>query len=473
MLDELPSDDWTPEAAAHLLNRAGFGGTPGEIAALHKVGRSRAVDFLLAGDEDADLFPPPAASEPVNLVEMLSKSKELTEEERQMKKKEMQRIFRDQTIELRAWWLDRMRWTSHPAREKALLFWHGHWATSIEKVKEPFFMWQQNETLRTLSLGSFRRMASEISKDPAMMRYLDLQQSKRDKPNENFARELMELFTLGEGHYSEQDIAESARAFTGYRVKQSTRQFEFQPRQHDSGQKTFFGKTGNFTGDDVLDLILAHPETARFLARKLWVFYAGSEPSPELLNALADEYRSTDYDTGRLLKRAFNCREFYSPTVVRRQVKGPIQWLVGTCKVLEIPLPSAIACNGILQQLGQIPFAPPNVKGWDGGRAWISSATLLLRYNIAGYIISGKAQGLPGFGGNTPSRSTISVEKVFSAEGSAEALCASVGWRLFQSPLPPDLERKFVAYLSTHGMGSAARRDLLHLMMSTPEFQLT
>ena len=473
MLDELDRDKWTPEAAAHLLNRAGFGGSPSEIAALHKLGLRGAVDLLISGDEDADLFPPPAASERVDMSDLYTKAKGLSEEEKQMRKKELQRIFRDQTLELRAWWLNRMRWTSHPAREKALLFWHGHWATSIEKVKEPFLMWQQNETLRALALGSFRQMALEISRDPAMMRYLDLHQSKRTNPNENFARELMELFTLGEGHYSEKDISESARAFTGYRVDLATRQFVFQPRQHDGGQKTFFEKTGNLTGDDVLGLILSHPQASKFLARKIWIYYAGSEPSPELLDALAAEYRGSDYDTGMLLAKLWKSREFYEPSVVRRQVKSPVQWLVGTCKMLEISLPGAVACNGILQQLGQIPFAPPNVKGWDGGRAWISSATLLLRYNISAYLLSGNASGLPGLAQGKMEGGKISLEKIYSGSNSPEEICNAAAARLFQSPLPIPLHEKFVNYLSTHGTGAAARQDLLHLMMSTPEFQLT
>lgn len=472
MLDQLKSQDWTPEAAAHVLNRAGFGGSPAEIATLHARGLSGAVDSLLNGEEDSDLFPPPAASVPMDVVDFKTKSKDLSEEKRREMQKMVQREQREQTLQLRGWWLDRMRWTPFPAREKATLFWHGHWATSVEKVKDPFLIWQQNETLRANALGSARTLARDITRDPAMMRYLDLQQSKREKPNENFARELMELFTLGEGNYTERDIQESARAFTGYRIDPISRQWWLQPRQHDDGAKTFFGKTGKFSGDDVLALIFDDPQCAKFLARKLWVFYAGSEPSPALVEALAAEYRAGDFDTGKLLKTMFLSQEFYSPDVVRRQVKSPVQWLIGLSKMLETPLPGPIVSEGILRQLGQIPFAPPNVKGWDGGRAWISSSTLLLRYNIAGYLVTGKNAGI-GLPSGSAGAVRVDIEKVAPTQTSPAAVCGEIAWRLFQSSLPPAMHGKFTDYLVEHGTGATARSDLLQLMMSTPEFQLT
>lgn len=472
MLDQLKSQDWTPEAAAHLLNRAGFGGSPAEIATLHARGLSGAVDSLINGEEDSDLFPPPAASVPMDVVDLKMKSKDLSEEKRKEMQKMVQREQREQTLQLRGWWLDRMRWTPFPAREKATLFWHGHWATSVEKVKDPFLIWQQNETLRANALGSARTLARDITRDPAMMRYLDLQQSKREKPNENFARELMELFTLGEGNYTERDIQESARAFTGYRIDPISRQWWLQPRQHDDGTKTFFGKTGKLSGDDVLAIIFDDPQCAKFLARKLWVFYAGSEPSPTLVEALAADYRAGDFDTGKLLKTMFLSQEFYAPDVVRRQVKSPVQWLIGLSKMLETPLPGPIVSEGILRQLGQIPFAPPNVKGWDGGRAWISSSTLLLRYNIAGYLVTGKNAGI-GLPGGSAGAVRVDIEKVAPPQTSPDAVCDEIAWRLFQSSLPPAMNGKFTDYLVEHGTGATARGDLLQLMMSTPEFQLT
>lgn len=453
MLEPLGKPAWTPAAAAHLLNRAGFGGTPGEIAALHAKGLDGAVDSLLQAGDDSDLFPPPEASVPEHIDQYRMKFQGMTEPERRKIQSEMRREGRQLMSGLRSWWLNRMRWSPCVAQEKATLFWHGHWATSVEKVKEPFAMWQQNETLRAHALGKFEDMAKDISRDPAMMRYLDLIQSASGRPNENFARELMELFTLGEGHYTEQDIQQAARAFTGYRINQTNHRFLLAERHYDDGSKSIFGFDGNFSGDDVIGFITADPQCARFLARKIWTFYAAENPSKELVQSLAESYRQSGLNTGELLGTIFRTREFYGPDVVRHQIKSPVQWLVQLCKQLEIPLPEQ--SDGILRQLGQIPFAPPNVKGWDGGRAWISSATLLLRYNTAGTILSGSKADF----------NALMPEKT--------SPCDALAWRLFQSPLPSGLTEKFSAYLKDHGTGIATQRDLIHLMMSTPDYQLT
>jgi len=452
MLEPLDSSVWTPELAAHLLNRAGFGGSPREMAALHQLGLKGAVGALLEAGDDSDLFPPPAGLVPRDLTEFRKRTANATPEEKKMLQVQMGRENRELMAELRLWWLSRMRWSPFAAREKATLFWHGHWATSIDKVKEPFAMWQQNETLRAFSLGRFEEMARAISRDPAMMRYLDLTQSKAGKPNENFARELMELFTLGEGHYTEADIQQSARAFTGYRINPKSQQFLFAKRQADAGEKSFFGLTGNFSGDDIIGFLAANPQCPRFLANKLWIFYAGNPPSDELLDALAAEYRRSSLDTGSFLRTVFQSREFYAPQVVRHQIKSPIQWLVQLTRQMEIPLPRD--ADGLLRNLGQVPFAPPNVKGWDGGRSWISSATLLARYNAAGTILASRPANL---------HPLLDPQK--------EDACSELIWRLFQSSLPVDLNKKFLAYAAEHG--PSGRRDLVHLMMSTPDYQIT
>lgn len=456
MLKPLEKSNWTPAAAAHLLSRAGFGGTPDEVLALHAKGMDGAVASLLEAPDDSDLFPPPSASVPQNILELRMQLKGKSEQEKRALQSVIRREEYRKMADLRAWWLNRMRWSPFPAREKAVLFWHGHWATSIEKVKDAFAMWQQNETLRACALGRFEPMVREISRDPAMMRYLDLSQSKREQPNENFARELMELFTLGEGHYTESDIHESARAFTGYRINPQTLQFTFADWQHDEGEKSFFGFKGNFSGDDIIGFLTADPQCARFLSRKLWVFYASGNPSKELVDALAETYRALHLNTGELLGTIFRSREFYGPDVVRKQIKSPVQWIVQATKELKIPLPSGT--DGMIRQLGQTPFAPPNVKGWDGGRAWISSATLLLRYNMAGNIVEG-----PG----------VDPDKILPPSLDANAACDTIGQRLFQFSMNGTLQKQFLSYLSDHPPEKNVRRDLIHLMMSTPDYQLT
>lgn len=473
MLEVLDKKAWTPAAAAHLLNRAGFGGTPAEIGALHALGLRGAVDQLLNAGDDSDLFPEPAAADSSELLALRDQLRGKPEPAKQEIQKQMRQLGQRQMQGLRSWWLNRMRWSPFAAREKAVLFWHGHWATSVEKVREPAGMWRQNETLRAFALGDFGGMARAMSRDPAMMRYLDLNQSYKGHPNENFARELMELFTLGEGNYTEKDIQESARAFTGYRMNPRTGEFIFARRQNDEGEKIFFGRSGKFTGDDIIGIIVDDPRCAAFLAKKLWTFYAAENPSPALVAALAARYRASGMNAGALLRTVFMSREFYAPSVVRRQIKSPVQWLVQTCKVLEVPLPAEETCDGILRQLGQMPFAPPNVKGWDGGKAWISSASLLLRYNLAGFIVSGKASALQGIGGGVAGAIQVPLDKIIPPEASPAAACDALGFRLFQTGLPEPLKEKFLEYLRTHGTGAPARRDLLHLMMSTPDYQLT
>lgn len=456
MLESLEKTRWTPAAAAHLLSRAGFGGPPDAVLELHAKGLDRAVDSLLYAGEDSDLFPAPSASTPQGAMTMDMKAAGSSEAEKKAAMEEMKKRMREELAELRSWWVNRMRWSPFPAREKAVLFWHGHWATSVEKVKSPHAMWRQNEMLRFHALGKFEPMARDISRDPAMMRYLDLLQSKRAQPNENFARELMELFTLGEGQYTETDIRESARAFTGYRLDPANQEFRFAASQHDDGIKSVFGFEGKFNGDDIIAFLASNPQCARFLCRKIWTFYASDNASPELVEALAGVYRASNLNMSELLGTIFRSHEFYSPGVVRNQIKSPAQWLVQAGKELEVPLPGE--SGGILAQLGQNLFAPPNVKGWDGGRSWISSATLLMRYNLAGRIVRG---------GKTDD------ERILPAPLNAQRAFDQIVNRLFQFSSEEGLREKFLTFISANPTGKNVRRDVIHLMMSTPEYQLT
>ena len=458
MLTPLPSHEWTLAAAAHLLNRAAFGGSPEEIQRLHSMGHAAAVRSLLKAGEEEDLFPAPEFA-PMKFQRPGNDS--MTPEELAEKRKIMNMQARERTQETRAWWIQRMASTPYPAREKCVLFWHGHWATSIQKVNDPFLVLQQNQTLRARAFGPFAPFAKEMAKDPAMIRYLDLNSSKAGHPNENFARELMELFTLGEGNYSEEDIQEAARAFTGYRINPETGAFHFARKNHDAGVKKIFGKTGAFDGDATVDLIVSRPQCAEFLSAKIWNFYVGEKPAASLNEVLASEYRASGLQTGDFLERIFLSREFYSPKYRRRQIKSPVQWLIQTCKVLERPLPDFKMVHNTLEQLGQTLFAPPNVKGWDGGRAWISSSTLLLRYNLAGTLARGGGDAAPD------------IEKILPAAATPQQACDLLSWRLFQGPMNSELREKTFHHLEKNGNAPAARRDIVHLLMSTPDFQLT
>ena len=475
MFSPLPEKLWDRNLAAHLLDRAGFGGTPADIDSLVLMGPGKAVDSFIHADDDGDLFPKPQMLLPAE--RLLYKQREkaaTTEEQRREIRKELGKEEYTSMLNLRLWWLNRMRYTAAPLQEKATLFWHGHFATSNAKVNDSYMMWQQNETLRRYALGKFPDMLKAMSRDPAMIRWLDLGQSRKDHPNENFAREVMELFSLGEGHYTEKDIQESAKAFTGYRIDYQTGYFRFQEKDFDRGTKTFFDKSGPFTGDDIIDAIVAQPQCARFIGKKLWVFFVSENPPEETITGIAELLLSNGYDIGATLATIFSSAAFYSPHAVHHQIKSPVQWIMQTTKMLEIPLPDARVLENSLAALGQVVFAPPNVKGWDGGRAWISASSLLYRYNMAAYLLSGKARILGG--GNTKT-AIIPLETIApaSVRSGSDQLLDHLSFRLFNYPLQTKDRATYLTYLEKHPVpySNDTVRDLMQIMMSTPDYQLT
>jgi uncharacterized protein (DUF1800 family) len=389
MLPPLDPKLWDLTNAAHLLNRAGFGGTPAEIENLQRLGLHNALDTLLDAPDDAADFPEPAGLKARNVFAMRREIRALPKDQRKMRMRDEQRAEREAMGGLVHWWVGRMRHSPNPLREKMTLFWHGHFATSVQKVRQAYLMWQQNETLRRDALGNFGTMVKEISRDPAMLIWLDTQQSRRQKPNENFARELMELFTLGIGNYTEEDIREAARAFTAYKIDHTNQTFRFARFQFDGGAKKFFGQTGAFDGDEIIDLILKKPACATLISRKLWEFFAYEDPAPQLIERLAARFRELRYEIKPLMREIFASAEFYSSSAIKTQIKSPVQWMVNTSRLLQTELPGPLILGNALRQLGQLPFAPPNVKGWDGGKSWITTATLLLRYNLANFAVGG------------------------------------------------------------------------------------
>lgn len=474
MLPPLPDNLWNRYTAAHLLNRAGFGGTPAEIQSLEKSGPEKAVFSFLNADDDGDLFPSPKLLEPPERIPYQRRIKTaLTEAERMAARKELNVRERESMLDLRLWWLNRMRWTNNPLLEKATLFWHGHFATSNQKVNDPYLMWRQNEILREHALGKFPALLKAISRDPAMIRWLDLSTSSRSHPNENFAREVMELFTLGEGHYSEEDIQEAAKCFTGYRVMRDEGTFRFSKKDHDNGVKTFFGKSGYYSGDDIIDMITARPECARFIGRKLWKFFVSEDPDPGQLEAVSTTLLGNGYDIGATLGMIFRSGAFYSPSVMHGQIKGPVQWMIQTTRMLEIPLPDTQVLENSLSVLGQIVFNPPNVKGWDGGRSWISASSLLYRYNLAAYLMSGKARILGGGKGKV---ALIPLDRIVpkSFRSDPEWLLDHLTFRIFNAPVAAKEMEGYRSFLAKHATPyrDETVRDLMLVMMSTPAYQL-
>jgi uncharacterized protein (DUF1800 family) len=483
-LPPLPDSRWNEETAAHLLNRAGFGGSPGEIEALAALGFEKAVAFLVEGEDEPAALPLPAFSQPnLGILTRLREARQMGEEERQKVQQMVRREEGQKILELRHWWLERMRTASHPLREKMTLFWHGHFATSIEKVKNVYFLWRQNEVFRQNALGAWPILLTQASKDPAMLVWLDGAQNRKASPNENFAREVMELFALGEGHYTEKDIQEAARAFTGWSVLPDTQEFVFRPRQHDSGSKTLFGKTARFTGEEVLDLLAHQPQSALFLTAKLWKFFAGNDPTPEQNEGLAAIFRESKLEFRPLLQALFSSEDFYAPAVVRNQVKSPVQWLVSSCRYLERPLPPAAVSANMLRMLGQNLFAPPNVKGWDGGISWITTGTLLARDNFATLLIHGqKAPRAP----RPPLRrrenaaqaqvDPLEVALLAAPElrSDPQKLLGVLEKRLFQTKLKPRHIQALHDYIHSQvSVTDDVVRQTLRLMMSIPDYQLT
>jgi uncharacterized protein (DUF1800 family) len=494
MLTPLPGSKWNDATAAQLLNRAGFGGTPDEIERTRQKGLAAAVRDLVEVKSNAANLPAPAWAHPRNIRAQRMEIKAAKErgEDFQSKVRQVRMMEGDEIVDLRRWWLDRMLNGPAPLLEKITLFWHGHFATSIQKVRDAYWMWQQNDTLRRNALGNFGALVKKISRDPAMMIYLDLQQSQQEHPNENWARELMELFTVGIGNYTEQDIRESARAFTGYRIDFTTQQFRFAPFQQDHRPKTFMGRTGNLNGDDIIDILVSKPACAQFIGRKLWRFFVEDEPSSAIVDSVAATIRSHNFEVRPILREIFTSAEFYSDRVMGNQIKSPVQYIVQTSKLLAAPAPAPVAAQNAMRQMGQILFAPPNVKGWDGGKEWISTSTLLFRYNFANYLVNGDAilppnlqqrrQGADvGFGraaqlAQQIKRDPMDVAKVVPPEirTKPREVVDLLAKRLFPTR-PGDKEiDAFVKYLETRGSEEtdATLRELIHLMMSTPQFQL-
>lgn len=462
--------NWTRDHAAHLLARAGFGGSPSEIDQAHQAGAASTVDRLLAIREDDDLFPVPESFSNKEAFVALAMTMRDTKDDPKasmMARKEARDAEQKALFDLRSWWLQRMRYSTNPTREKMVLFWHGHFACSVVKVRNPRFLWRQNELFRIHALGSFRDLACGIPKDPAMMRYLDIAGSSNAKPNENFARELMELFLLGEGQYSEEDVREAARAFTGYRINPLTQEVLFQARRADTGEKSVFGKSAAYDSEGLVNLLLEQPECAQFIVNKLWAFFAGGQPSPETGKALAEIFRRSNHQTHAVLRALFLSPDFYSPAVIRSQIKSPAEWLVGTSKSLETPLSGNRAQQNALRDLGQTLFEPPNVKGWEGGRAWISGSTFLARCNLAGVLFL-PPPDKPG---------AANLDALFSddARKRAASLVEAAAIRLFYvSPAANDRDR-WLAFLhdKTFPASNETIADLLRVMMSSPNFQLT
>ena len=312
------------------------------------------------------------------------RGEQLSSEERQEALRELRTDDFRQLIEFRIWWVRRMLSGVDPLRERMTLFWHGHFTSSFEDVRNSHEMIQQNELFRAEGLGSFASLLHDVARDPAMLEYLDNDVNRVGEPNENFARELMELFTLGEGHYTEQDVREVARAFTGWSDRGGV--FRFQRRGHDFGRKTVLGESGNFFGGQVLDLLLEQEACPRWIATQLLEYFEGVEAEEARVERYAALLRDNDYEVSALLRALFLDPDFYRDEVVGMRVASPIDYLVSTARKLGVEPPPELIVGGA-RLLGESLLEPPNVEGWEGGLAWITTSSLMTRANLVGVML--------------------------------------------------------------------------------------
>ncbi len=435
----------------HLLRRTGFGATADDLTSYSQIGFDGAVQRLL----DYQNVPNDAVDGQVAAMEG---------------QLDLTKLPSIQTI-----WLYRILNTARPLEEKMTLFWHNHFATANYKVANPQFMYAQNALFRKNALGDFRDLLYGVSRDPAMLRWLDSNSNRKASPNENYARELMELFTMGVGNYTEQDVRESARAFTGWFFDRN-QGFVFNRNQHDFGDKTFLGRTGAWDGDEIVNMILEQPVTAEFMARKFFTFFVHDHPTPSTVARLADTFRGSGYSTKELMRAILTGPEFSSDEAYHAVVKSPVDYLIGTMKTIGIA-EYAREAPGQLQRMGMALYNPPDVSGWDWGTDWIGAATLLERLNASNAFATARGDNarygldpaavLRKLGARTPQQ---------IADGLLDLLV--------DGDVGQDVRDRLVAYIAQGYSGApdafsqdAARvdravRGAAHLVMSTPVYQM-
>jgi len=387
--------------ARFFLLRTGFAPDRAEVDRFSHLSRRQAVEQVLAEARPTAATPAPGWVDELPTASLPGNDKSDDE------KKMLRELEQRHAFELRGWWLHEMLSTPTPLTERMTLFWHNHFTSSQQKVRSTQLMYRQNVLLRRQALDNFGSLLHAIIRDPAMLLYLDNSSNRKGAPNENFARELMELFTLGEGQYGEQDVKEAARALTGWSVERDTGTFRMTPGAHDAGSKTVLGVSGNLDGDTMLDILLAQPACAEYLVAKLWREFISPSPDPREVRRIAKQFRDSGYDIKTALRGLFLAPAFWDAGNRATLVKSPVELVVGTLRQFRFryddPLPFTFAVG----QLGQNLFNPPNVKGWPGGDAWINSTTLLARKAVLERLF--RATDSPAASGRMPMRDGVKL----------------------------------------------------------------
>ncbi len=474
--------------AQHLLNRAGFGGSSRQIQTLASMGPADAVDTLIDFPSTTDLPKPdidPDVMRPLTDAERRERNRanrngdEETLARFRAMRQTAQGADRRQFANLQQWWVDRMITTPAPMQEKLTLLWHGHFAVNYRGCEDAYLIYQQNELFRQNANTSFARLAAGIVRDPAMLVFLNNDRNLKSRPNENLARELMELFTLGVGQYTENDIKQGARALTGY--TRNDNDFRFNSGQHDTGNKTILGKTGPFNGDQFVNICLAQNACPQFIAFKIYKHFVADVAKPNdadpdqkrVILKIAADLRRRDYDLKPVLRRLLLSEHFYDPSVRGTKIKSPVELTVGTIRALATPQRSGRLLLDALRMMGQEPLNPPNVAGWPGGRTWINTSTLFIRQNLATYLITGKPPFDTGW-----TRKQINYDATALIEDIKNPTPQAVVDRLLALLLGgaarPENRAALLAFLKDHNnrITNDTLIALLCLITAMPEYQL-
>ncbi|SEB21771.1 DUF1800 domain-containing protein [Pedobacter hartonius] len=463
----------------HLYNRAGFGISYPELQQFSKKRLSKVTDALLNPEKpitDLNTVNKDEFIAQQALLASLGAKKEQTPQEKQQRE-DITKARNEKSRDLNIDWLQQMIATENPLREKMTLFWHGHFAC---RANHPYYAQELNNIQRKNALGGFKTLLLEVSKSPAMLDYLNNQQNRKGRPNENFARELMELFTLGRGNYTETDIKEAARSFTGWAYNKNG-EFEFNQKVHDEKEKTFFGQTGLFDGEAIIDLILAKPETATFICRKLYIFFVNDTPDESHVKGLAAYFYEQKYDISAVMNKLFTADWFYAKENTANKIKSPVELLVNMSRKFYVIYNKPQILIQLQTSLGQYLFNPPNVAGWPGGRNWIDSSSLMLRMKIPSLVLN---DGILDFNGKADpeDEAVIALNRKPRPRPVKSYINAKANWDRFLADLPKDMKQAELASFLLQPALDTRISDLVNhnvnlkntaiAVTSMPEYQL-
>jgi uncharacterized protein (DUF1800 family) len=445
----------------HVYNRLGFGISYPEAKALSEKSINEIINGLIVTSTIGSYLTDIKAQDVPDYKSEMNNG---------ISREEARKLMSEKLRQLNISWVKKLLETKNVLLEKQTLFWHNHFAC---RVRQAYLMQELNNIHRKFAFGSFRDLLLEVSKSPAMLIYLNNQQNKKEHPNENFARELMELFTLGRGNYTEQDVQEAARAFTGWAFDRETGQFDFREKVHDAGEKNLFGRKGNFNGEDVINILISNKQTAHFIARKMYRYYVNETVNETHVKELGDFYYQNQYNTGALVKKIFSSAWFFAPENMGCNIKSPVEFLVGLSRHFDVKYNDYTVLLKLQNALGQTLFSPPNVAGWPGGKNFIDSSTLLLRMKTPSLLLNNGILEIPektdpaeeeSDSGNTKFGTEVKWDPLLMAHEKLEPE------HLFKSFLAKQPAAEIIEKIKTSAVLS--RKELIIKIVSLPEYSL-